>query len=166
MQNRQIITTNHIRKIEDRTMEFIISDGSVDSHGSILNPGGWDLSRFEKNGIFGYQHNVGGATDPDYILGAARAYVENDKLIGIATFETEDVNPLAEKIFKKVKAGTLKAVSVGFIPKKSHRENDVIVYDEMELIEFSIVNVPSNPNAVKRSISETRKRYNNILNYL
>ena len=72
----------------------------------------------------------------------------------------------AEKIFKKVKAGTLKAVSVGFIPKKSHREGDVIVYDEMELIEFSIVNLPSNPNAVKRGFGENRKSYNYILNYL
>jgi hypothetical protein len=120
---------------------------------------------FEKNGIFGYQHNIHESTDPDFILGPASAFIEGDKLIGIATFETEDTNPLAEKIFKKVKAGTLKAVSVGFIPKKSHREEDVVVYDEMELIEFSIVNIPSNPNAVKRGFGKNRKKYINILNY-
>ncbi len=166
MENRQLIT-HSIRKIEDRTMEFIISDGTVDSHRSILNPEGWDLSRFEKSGIFGYQHNVHGSTDPDYILGPARAYVEGDKLIGVATFETEDVNPLAEKIFKKVKAGTLKAVSVGFIGLKSHRNEDgILIFDSMQLIEFSIVNIGSNPNAVKRSLSENRKKYSHILNYL
>lgn len=165
MENRQLIT-HSIRKIEDRTMEFVISDGTEDAHRSILSPGGWDLKRFEKNGIFGFQHNVHDSTDPDFILGSATAYMEGDKLIGVANFETEDVNPLAEKIYRKVKAGTLKAVSVGFIPKKSHREGDVLVYDEMELIEFSIVNIPSNPNAVKRSFSENRKKFNHILNYL
>lgn len=155
-----------LRKIEDRTIEFIISDGSVDAHGSILTPGGWDLSRFEKNGIFSYQHNVENEQNPDYILGPATAHIEGDKLIGRGTFETADINPLADKIFKKVKNGTLKAVSVGFIPKKHHREKDVIVYDEMQLIEFSVVNVPSNPNAVKRKYTKNRNRKINILNYL
>lgn len=155
-----------IRKIEDRTAEFIISDASVDAHGTILSPGGWDLNRFETNGIFGYMHNLQSDPNPDFVLGPATAYVEGNQLIGRATFETEDINQLAEKIFKKVKNGTLKAVSVGFIPKREHREGDVIVYDEMELLEFSIVNIPSNPNAVKRNYNEKRKIRNNLLNYL
>lgn len=155
----------NIRQIEDRSIEFVISDGSIDSHGTIINPKGWNLKRFSQNGIFSYQHNLQWSTDPDYVLGPATAFVENDKLIGRATFETEDINPLAEKIFRKVKNGTLKAVSVGFLPKKSHRDKDILVFDEAELFEFSIVNIPSNPNAVKRSYSTKRKSFN-ILNYL
>jgi hypothetical protein len=164
MENRQLIT-HSIRKIEDRTIEFVISDGTVDAHRSILNPAGWDLKRFQKNGIFGYMHRVTDETDPDFILGPASAYIEGDKLIGVAKFEPEEVNQLAERIYKKVKAGTLKAVSVGFLPLESHREGDVVVYDKMELLEFSIVNIPSNPNAVKRTFAENKKKYN-LLNYL
>ena len=156
----------NIRKIENRTVEFVISDGTVDAHGTILSPGGWDLARFAQNGVFSYQHNIQYDTNPDYVLGPATAFTEGEKLIGRATFETEDINPLAEKIFKKVNNGTLKAVSVGFIPKKSHRENDVVVFDEMELFEFSVVNIPSNPNAVKRDYAENRIKKINILNYL
>ena len=159
----------HIRKIEDRTVEFVISDGSIDAHGTILTPGGWDLTRFNKNGIFGYQHRIHDDVNPDMVLGPASAHIEGNQLIGRATFETEDINPLAEKIYKKVKNGTLKAVSVGFIPKRHHLEKDVLVYDEQELIEFSIVNIPSNPKVVKSSKSAERKRKRklvNILNYL
>ena len=155
----------NIRQIENRTVDFIISDGTVDAHRTILNPKGWDLKRFFQSGIFSYQHNLQSSTDPDYVLGPATAFLEGDKLIGRATFETEDINPLAEKIFRKVKNGTLKAVSVGFIPKKFHMEKDIVVFDEMELLEFSIVNIPSNPNAVKRSYSTKRKSFN-LLNYM
>jgi hypothetical protein len=156
----------NIRKIENRTVDFIISDGSIDAHGTILSPGGWDLKRFEKNGLFSYQHNIYFDVNPDFILGPASAFLQNEKLIGRATFETEDINPLAEKIFRKVTNGTLKAVSVGFIPKRSHMEKDITVYDEMELLEFSIVNIPSNPNAVKRSFKKGIHKKHNILNYL
>lgn len=156
-----------IRKIsDDRTVEFIISDGSIDAHNSILTPSGWDLDRFNKNGIFSYQHNIHGVVDPDFVLGPAKAYVEGNQLIGRATFETADINPLAERIFKKVMNGTLKAVSVGFIPRKHHMEENVMVFDEMELLEFSIVNIPSNPNAVKRNYDQTRNKNINLLNYL
>jgi HK97 family phage prohead protease len=156
-----------IRKIEEnRTIEFIISDDSIDAHGTILSPDGWNLARFEKNGVFSYQHNLHSEINPDYVLGPATAYKEGSQLIGRATFETENINPLAEKIYKKVKNGTLKAVSVGFIPKSQHLDGDVVVFDEMELLEFSIVNIPSNPNAVKRNYTKSRKLKNYILNYL
>lgn len=163
--NKMEIRTLNIRNIEDRTMDFVISDRTEDAHKSILSPDGWDLARFNKNGIFGYQHSIYEEINPDLVLGPATAFKEGDKLIGRATFETEEINPLAEKIFKKVKNGTLKAVSVGFLPKRSHFEKDILVFDEMELLEFSIVNIPSNPNAVKRNFS---KNYNNnhLLNYM
>jgi len=157
-----------IRAVENRTFDFVISDGSIDQHRTILKPGGWNLNRFAKNGIFSYQHNLySPEVNPDYVLGPATAFVEADKLIGRATFETEDINPLAEKIYRKVKNGTLKAVSVGFIPLKYHFEKDIQVFDEMTLLEFSIVNIPSNPNTVKRGFKKgIKSKYINFLNYL
>ena len=42
-----------VRKIDEdeRTIEFVASDSSVDSHGTVLPVEGWDLSRYEKNGV-------------------------------------------------------------------------------------------------------------------
>lgn len=152
---------------ENRTVQFVISTSDKDRHGTVLNMRGWNLDNFNANPIVGYQHNVYGdsfmtSPDPDDILGVARAWVEGDKLIGEVTFETEDINPKADKIFKKVMNGTLRATSVGFVPipnekgQIGEKRNGVLHYFGQELLEFSIVNIPSNPNALKRGMEFTK----------
>src|SRR5688572_22587107 len=154
---------------ETRTVEFIISSAARDRHDSILNMKGWQLDNFNRNPIVGYQHNVYGgnmclAANPDDVLGPGRAFLEEDKLIGEVTFETKDINPQAEKIFRKVLNGTLRATSVGFLEVGSGKMKKTLddqgnVIDEVyhfagqELLEFSIVNIPSNPEAVGRSLA-------------
>jgi len=103
---------------ESRTVEFIISSADKDRHRTVLNMKGWELENFNLNPIVGYQHNVYGANmcsapNPDDVLGPGRAFLEGEKLIGAVTFETKEINPLAEKIFQKVLNGTLRATSVG-----------------------------------------------------
>lgn len=153
---------------ENRTVEFVISTNDKDRHGTILNMQNWDLTNYNLNGIVGYNHEVYSSTNPDLILGTGKAYVEGEgddaKLIGQVTFETEDVNPLAEKIFRKVLNGTLKATSVGFMPisvngKYGEERNGTYYYYGQELLEFSIVNIPSNPKAVKRSADEINEMF-------
>ncbi len=154
---------------ETRTVEFIISSSARDRHDSILNMKGWQLDNFNRNPIVGYQHNVYGgnmclAANPDDVLGPGRAFLEDDKLIGEVTFETKDINPQAEKIFRKVLNGTLRATSVGFLEVGQGKTKKTLddhgnVIDEVyhfagqELLEFSIVNIPSNPEAVGRSLA-------------
>ena len=162
----EIRMTDHSN--ESRTVEFIISTNDKDRHGTVLNMAGWNLDNFNKNGIVGYNHEVYSSTNPDLILGTGKAWTEgegaNQKLIGKVTFEPEDVNPLAEKIFRKVQNGTLKATSVGFTPvpvngKYGEERNGTFHYFGQELLEFSIVNIPSNPNAVKRSAEEIEEMF-------
>jgi len=167
--------------VKDRKVRFVISDSSKDRHGTVLNMKNWDLDNFNRNGIVGYQHDVYGgglcsAPNPDSVIGTGRAWIEEQKretgtevvLMGEVDFEPEDVNPLAEKIYRKVLNGTLKATSVGFSPIKNAEgkngeygrlnekgdriEKDVFFYHGQELLEFSIVNIPSNPNALKRDL--------------
>lgn len=154
---------------ETRTVEFIISSSARDRHNSILNMKGWQLDNFNRNPIVGYQHNVYGgnmcnAANPDDVLGPGRAFLEDDLLIGEVTFETKDINPQAEKIFRKVLNKTLRATSVGFLEvgdgkmKKTLDESgnvidEVYMFAGQELLEFSIVNIPSNPEAVGRSLA-------------
>ena len=103
-----------------RTVRFVISTSAKDRHNSVLNMKGWKLDNFNRNPIVGYQHNVYGDNmctppNPDDVLGPARAWIENDRLMGEVTFETADINPQAEKVFRKVLNGTLRATSVGFL---------------------------------------------------
>ncbi len=161
----------YIRKVSDdveetRTIEFIASDESRDSHGTVLPVDKWDLERFNNNGIVGYQHNVYGDMcgndDPDRVIGVGKARIEDGKLIVAVTFEPADLNQLAEKIFRKLLLGTLKAVSVGFAPtakgywgdgeESRDGSNPTYYFDGQELLELSVVNIPSNKNALKKSL--------------
>ena len=81
------------------------------------------------------------------------------QLVGKPNFEDADLNPKADKIRRKIEAGTLRAVSVGFMPLEYHwgdkrnGENEEVLYlDKNALLEVSIVAVPSNPEALKRSV--------------
>ncbi|MFP4365530.1 MAG: HK97 family phage prohead protease [Bacteroidales bacterium] len=158
---------------ESRTIPFTFSTGARDRHGTRLNMDGWSLENFNRNGIAGYMHNVygGGMCDgpnPDDVIGPARAWVEEGELRGEITFEEKDLNPLADKIFRKILHGTLKAVSVGFIDNGEGRwgeGREAVDGDEptwyfagQELLEISVVNIPSNPEALRRSFSQQTSR--------
>ena len=163
--------TPEIRKVDEekRTVEFVASDNSVDSYGTVLPVDKWDLNRYQRNGIVGYMHDVYGdswtkSADPDDIIGKGSAFVEDDKLVVRITFEPKELNERADKIFRKIQFGSLHAVSVGFrATAKGHKgdeargENpDVYYYGGQELLEVSVVNIPSNANALKRSLEEER----------
>ena len=158
-----------IRKVdeENRTVEFVASDNSVDSYHTVIPVDKWDLTRYQNNGIVGYMHDVYGdswtkSADPDDIIGKGEAFIEEDKLIVRITFEPKELNERADKIFRKIQFGSLHAVSVGFrATKKGHmgdeergEDPNVYYYAGQELLEVSVVNIPSNANALKRSMEE------------
>jgi len=168
-----------------RTIPFVISSGSKDRHGTVLNMDNWNLENFNKNPIVGYQHNVYGGdlcspADPDDVIGIGKAWLEDGNLLGSVKFETADINPKADKIFKKVLAGTLRATSVGFMPLVNDAgeqgqygrmdptsgqivDKETYFYYGQELLEFSIVNIPSNPEAIRKSL---RSQTTDAIGYL
>lgn len=152
---------------EKRTVMFVASDDTKDSAGTVLNQDNWDLTRFNKNGVIGYQHKVYGSWDgtdnPDNVIGKGYAYVEDKKLMVEVTFEPADINPLAEKIYQKILFGSLRAVSVGFLPVGQGRfgegkDSNTYYFAGQELLEVSVVNIPANPNALKKSL-EAEQEY-------
>jgi len=156
---------------ESRMRKFIISTDARDRHGTVLNPKKWNLKNYKKNPVVGYQHDIYGglltAPDPDRIIGKGKVYLEDNNLMGEVTFEPPEVNEFADKILKKVDFGTLRATSVGFYPEGKGKygkekeaegeENETFYYAGQELLEFSIVNIGSNPEAVKRSTPEVKE---------
>lgn len=157
-----------VRKAEsdERKLTFVASDGSRDTAGTVLNVNGWDLERFNRNGIIGYQHKVYGGYDdtenPDNVIGKGYAYVEGGRLMVDVEFEPAEINPLAEKIYQKLLFGSLKAVSVGFLPigrgswgkgeESLEGDNPTYYYAGQELLEVSVVNIPANPNALRKGL--------------
>ena len=164
MEVRKINAEIQVRKTGE-DIEFVISTASVDRHGTVLDPNGWMLDNFRSNPIMAYQHNTH-STDPDDIIGTWDLRIENGQLVGKPIFEDAELNPKADKIRREIEAGTLRAVSVGFIPTdarwgtKSRGEDPNVLYlDQNELLEVSIVAVPSNPDALKRSVEDLRNEF-------
>lgn len=148
---------------DDLTREFIISTERKDSHGTIIPMDLWDFEDYNRAGAFYYQHQTGSGwfsdANPDNALGIGRAKRSGDKLIGIGTFEPQDLNELAYKIMRKVDYGTMKATSVGFMAKGGHwgverngEDPTAYYFDGQVLKEWSIVHIPSNPDAIKKAL--------------
>lgn len=154
--------------VEKRQAEFVISTEAVDSYGTVFRSDGWDLSRFENNPIVMYAHRSWDG-NPDSIIGIGEVYREGTQLIGKVTFEEADINTLADKVFRKVQAGTLRMASIGANPTKGHwgteeagEDPEVLYFDRQELLEFSIVPIGSNPEALKRNaeaITEIKSQF-------
>lgn len=152
--------------IKNRQAEFVISTESVDTYDTVFKIDGWDLERYANNPIVAYGHRTW-SDNPDMIIGTSTVRVEGKELIGVVTFEEEEVNPMAEKVWRKVQAGTLRMASVGANPIEyrwgvaADGENPGVLYfTRTELYEWSIVPIGSNPDALKRSvdtIEEMRK---------
>lgn len=163
-------------RASDDTYEFVISDESVDRHGTVILASAWNVENYNRNGIVAYMHDAHNRNDVDKIIGKGSVRQEGGQLIGTIEFESVELtgNELADKIRRKIDFGSLSATSVGFIPKSGHwgdeersEDPDIYYFDDVELIEFSIVNIPSNPNAVKRDaglgdyLSEHKKQDDN-----
>lgn len=144
-------------QIEKRIAEFVISTEAVDTYGTVFRIDGWDLSLYEQNPVVLYAHQSWSA-DPDVIIGRGEVFVEDGQLIGRVIFESGETNQLAEKVFRKVEAGILRMASIGANVREAHwgvesygEDPDVLYFDKMDLLEWSIVPIGSNPEALKRS---------------
>ena len=161
----RLIRQGQIRKSsEDRTAEFIISTETPDRHGTVIKSSAWNFDNYNKNPIVLFQHQADSAfTDynPSNILGRGEVWQEGPNTIGKITFLPKEVNPKAEDIYQYVQHGVLNTASVGFMPLQGHwgessksEDPELYYFDRADLLEWSIVTIPSNPDAVKRSYEE------------
>lgn len=161
---------------ESRIIPFVLSTFTRDRHHTVLNQDNWMLDNYRKGPLFAYQHMLSGGfcTDPnpDNVIGkSVRIDLEgigkSRQLVADGQFEDAMINPLAEKIFRKVLFGSLSRTSVGFLEmgegkygtgdEARDQTNETYYFDGQELLEWSVVNLPSNPDAGKREMMNLRK---------
>lgn len=140
-------------KVSERVFQFVISDESVDRHRSVIKLDGWKLDNYRNNPIVAYQHDTF-SSNPDSIVGKGEVFQDGGKLMARVTFEPEGDNPIADKLVKKIDFGSINATSVGFNPmewskgeRSAGEDPDLVYFRSQDLLEFSIVHIPSNPNA-------------------
>lgn len=130
------------------SLEFVLSDGTVDRYGDIVDPSGWVLANFKKNPIALFGHSsgfpIGNWTD---------IRVEGGKLLGRLQLAARGTSARIDELIGLVEQGVLRAVSVGFKPLKSEpldadKPWGAQRYLKQELLECSLVSVPANPAAL------------------
>lgn len=119
---------------------FLVSDESENSHGFTVKTEGIDTTQFLKNPIMFFMHertNVIGKWE--------NLKIEDGKMYADAVFDTD--SPLGKEIALKVDKGFLKSASIGV----KYNEEDLVnnVLEKCVLMEISIVDIGSNPNALK-----------------
>ena len=129
-----------------RRVKFVLSTGDVDRDQDLVSPDGWEIDNYKKNPVVMWSHDysqlpLGKTVDLGF---------ENGRLVGTVDFATKEMNPLAESVYQMVLAKILNGGSVGFKPKdyKYDEARKGINFHKQELLEFSIVAIPSNPNAL------------------
>ena len=135
---------------ENRSVSWIITSDAVDRDNDTVNTSGWELDNYLKNPVVLWAHDYKALP-----VGKALTLQQTDSgLKSMMQFPTKEESPFADTVFNLVKGGYLNAVSVGFKPKEwDFAEDDEkrpygIDFKRQELLEYSIVPVPSNPNAL------------------
>jgi HK97 family phage prohead protease len=133
----------------ERTYTFTISTGIVDRERDLIAIDGWQTENFLKaGGPVLWAHNSFGLP----IGRAPWVKVQDGALKARVEFAPASANPLAEQVRQLVDFGAIRAASVGFRPLPGraawNEERNGIDFLEQELLEFSIVPVPANPEAL------------------
>ncbi|MCL1991951.1 MAG: HK97 family phage prohead protease [Spirochaetes bacterium] len=127
---------------------WTLSTFDLDRMGERIDPAGWDFKRYLENPVVEWSHRY----DIPAIGKIEGLRVDEDGLHGLVYFNDKSYDPFGWSIGQRVKAGVIRAGSVGFrvieieIPSKENsRDGTCLIFRKQELLEFSICNVPANP---------------------
>lgn len=133
---------------------FTITTNSVDRDGDVIDPAGWQLDSYLKNPVVLWAHDY---RQPP--VAVARSIEKSATgLVSEAEFVDAATYPFAGTIASLVKLGALRGTSVGFRPVEgkwsTSPERKGVHFHEQELLEWSIVPVPANPDCLVQARAE------------
>jgi HK97 family phage prohead protease len=132
------------RTLGARQIKVVASDATEDRDGDILLPQGCDFSAYNKNPIVLDGH------DQSKRVGTAAVSRTPSAIEAIISFARLGASQAADEACALAKDGVLSAISVGFRPITAQPRGNGrgVLWKAWELLEISLVSVPSNPNAV------------------
>jgi HK97 family phage prohead protease len=159
MEYKNFIVTEKSFNDKDMTITHYISTVTPDRFGDIVNPFGMDADNFRKNPIvlFGHSHSA-----RSNVIGKNVALFPDD--FGVKAITKFADTPAGKDLYLLNREGYLNAWSIGFIPKKTKTQSTTInnqpgtynIIDEWELLEYSSVAVPANPDALNLMMKEIK----------
>jgi HK97 family phage prohead protease len=134
---------------------WTLSTFDLDRYCERIDPMGWDFSHYIKNPVVQWAHRY----DIPAIGKIEGLTVDDGGLHGLVFFNDKSYDAFGWGIGERVKAGVIRAGSVGFrvieieIPsKEDSKDGTSLIFRKQELLEFSICNVPANPFAMVKDI--------------
>ena len=157
------------KAMKPRTVTAKISTTSIDRDGEVLLPSGIDLKDFRKNPVVLLNHDQGGLP----VGRALSVKRQSDGIVAEVQFaerpagHPSSVEWIPDTVFNLFQQGILKAFSVGFIPLEAREPSDKDlnkfggdvrnVISKWSLLEFSVVNVPANQDALVMQVAKNHK---------
>lgn len=165
----------------ERTIVHTISSSIIDRYGEIVDPKGMVQENYAKNPVVLFGHNNGdawmsGSPPTIPVVGKSLWRKTQDERILSKTKFGESTD-FMEDVWNLAKDGFLPATSIGFIPlayevKKlgevsdlnpSNRAEfdkamDVFIWRKWELLEYSLVPIPANPEALQNAFELARSK--------
>jgi HK97 family phage prohead protease len=136
---------------------FVASDEGEDRLGDRILTSAWDLGGYKRNPVVLMSHL---SNDPP-VARTESIRVEGGRLLASIRFAGTQ---FAEGIRQLVDIGFLKGMSVGFVSKTAAlaKSGKGYIHSSVELIELSLVPVPSNPRALLIGITKASGKYRDI----
>jgi len=149
---------------EEKGYMWTLSTFDLDRYGERIDPQGWDFRRYMDNPVVEWAHRY----DIPAIGKIEGLAVDADGLHGLVCFNDKSFDAFGWSIGQRVKAGVIRAGSVGFrvmeieIPsKEDNKDGTSLIFRKQELLEFSICNVPANPFALAKSMNSEQRTGSN-----
>jgi len=138
---------------------WTLSTYDLDRYGERIDPSGWDIQRYMDNPVVEWAHCFHIPA-----IGKIEGLLTDDAgLHGLVFFNDKAYDPFGWSIGQRVKAGVIRAGSVGFRPieieipgKGDGKDGTSLIFRKQELLEFSICNVPANSYALAKSIGTAK----------
>jgi len=131
--------------------QFTISTSSLDREGDTIAASGWDVRGYLKNPVVLWAHSYS-----DLPVGTATSvWREGNSLKAKMYFAS---TPMAAQVEALLQDKVLRAVSVGFAPKTFAFSATGINFYEQELLEFSVVPVPANAEALLQAPASAKEQ--------
>lgn len=161
MEYKNLIITEKSFNDKDMTLTHYISTVTPDRFGDVVNPFGMDAENFRKNPVvlFGHSHHSRGN-----VIGKNIGLFPDD--FGVKAITKFADTTAGKDLYLLNREGFLNAWSIGFIPKNTKTQNTVTnnqtgiynIIDEWELLEYSSVVIPANPDAINLMMKEVKSK--------
>lgn len=135
------------KDLGEGVLEAIITTNSVDRHMESIDTGGINYKGYMDNPVVLYGHDYEGLPIGKTLKLTKQGGTQIKARFQLAVQEY----PFAATVYEMIKSGYLNAVSIGGVVKQWSEDYATIL--KMDMVEFSVVPVPANPEALITSRS-------------